>query len=181
VVEHHSDYAEGGDEEEAGETPVAASPSGERGEQARSDVGPDGKRRRRRGRRGGRRNRRDRPEGRDQTANGNGNGAQGNFGAASNDSPGPFAADPFRPVTEPAGEQPYAAAREPAPITTTPEPQPETSRRGSTVREPVFFRRDDAPANEPAPRAEQEAPAAPVQEEIAPERPRRSGWWNRGR
>jgi hypothetical protein len=84
-------------------------------------------------------------------------------------------------VTEPAGEQPYEAAREPAPIDTTPEPQPETSRRGSTVREPVFFRRDDAPATEPAPRAEQEAPAAPVQEEIAPERPRRSGWWNRGR
>jgi hypothetical protein len=92
-------------------------------------------------------------------------------------------------VTEPAGEQPYETAREPEPIDSTPEPQPETSRRGSTVREPVFFRRDDAPVNEPAPRVEREAPAAPAAEEasvadpaqFAPERPRRSGWWNRGR
>ena len=189
VVEHHADFDGSGEEEDGDAAPVAASPNGERNEQHRSEVGPDGKRRRRRGRRGGRRNRRDRPEGRDQTANGNGNGAHGGFGAAGNDSPEPFATDPFRPVTEPAGEQPYETAREPEPVDSTPEPQPETSRRGSTVREPVFFRRDDAPANEPAPRVEREAPAAPAAEEasvadpaqIAPERPRRSGWWNRGR
>jgi hypothetical protein len=56
------------------------------------------------------------------------------------------------------------------------------------VREPVFFRREEAPGDQP-PLPAREAPVASEPDEtgeaepaqIAPERPRRSGWWNRGR
>jgi ribonuclease E len=186
VVEHHADYAESGDEEDS-EPQAAAAPQGERTEQGRGEIGPDGKRRRRRGRRGGRRNRRDRPEGRDPAANGNGNAAPRDFETAPGEDAEPFATDPFRQVTEPAGEQPFESAREPEPVQPDIEPQPDTSRRGSTVREPVFFRREEAPGDQPPPA--REAPVASQTDEpdeaepaqIAPERPRRSGWWNRGR
>jgi ribonuclease E len=186
VVEHHADYAEPGEEED-GDEDMAASQAGERNEQGRAEIGADGKRRRRRGRRGGRRNRRDRQLAPGEAAGGNGSTEHGGFEVSEPEEAfEPTAADPFRPLTEPAGEQPFETAREPEPVHPEPEPEAETARRKSTVREPVFFRREDPPISEPAPHIEREAPAAPQpeearSEEIAPERPRRSGWWNRGR
>jgi hypothetical protein len=68
-----------------------------------------------------------------------------------------------------------------------PAPQPEQPKRRSTVREPVFFQRDEESAS-PAPSYErQESIPEPVEEkggtpdqgQIAPERPRRLGWWSR--
>jgi hypothetical protein len=121
------------------------------------------------------------------SANGNDNGsaAPGGFDAEpGDDAPAPFAAAPFRQVTEPSGEQPYESAREPEAAQPDGESQPEASRRGSTVREPVFFGRESAPDNESAPvepAAPQETSEGAEPAQIAPERPRRSGWWNRGR
>jgi ribonuclease E len=94
-------------EEEDGAEAAAASANGEGAEQERSETGADGKRRRRRGRRGGRRNRRDRPEGREQQANGRRCRSHGEFDTADDSASEPISADPFRAVTEPAGEQPY--------------------------------------------------------------------------
>jgi ribonuclease E len=174
----------GSDDDEGDEAPAQAGNGG--GEHGHADDGNGGqRRRRRRGRRGGRRNRRDRGEHGEQRAP----GAEGEQPhAARNEDQFDSGSDPFRSVTEPAAEPRYeepvrASERAPEP---EPEPAPQAAseqRRKSTVRERFFGRSDPAP-EESAPHAQE--PTQPEATEgdgdtMAPERPRRAGWWNRGR
>jgi ribonuclease E len=149
------------------------------------------RRRRRRGRRGGRRNRRDRDRPGQQEHGGVPQGDTAQFEPAGdngglNEGHSP---DPYRSVTEPTPEPAFAPQaiepeRAPEPKR-APEPESEDQpKRRSTVREAARFlwgqstegeAASEAPA-EPAPR--EETPAAEPGE-MAPDRPRRSGWWSR--
>jgi hypothetical protein len=85
------------------------------------------------------------------------------------------------PGPEPAFEPPARAEEAPPP---PPAESPEAPRRRSTVREPAVMRFDDAPPPTPAPDRTSEPQvtndrAGSDEGEIAPERPRRSGWWQR--
>ncbi len=178
-AESHSEPAEG----DEGDDDDAAGPTNGGGEHSRTDDGNGGqRRRRRRGRRGGRRNRRDRGEQDDRPHGGDG------------EQPSPVHAeeqfetggDPFRSVTEPAPEPRYEeavpagqGARE---AESEPAPQPAAEpRRKSTVRERFFGRSDPAPDESTDAEPAQPQPANGDSEPMSPERPRRSGWWNRGR
>jgi ribonuclease E len=182
-VEHHADFVEETGEDEAEDVSEAAQPKIPGEHPSREDENGEQRRRRRRGRRGGRRNRRDRdrPEPRENGAPGEAPYATAN-GDDIGERPEPGAPEPFRSVTEPSAEPAFATpAPEPSPA-----PQAEPKRR-STVREPVFFRRDEEAAS-PSRADERQAPepetvepqsVTPEQADIAPERPRRFGWWNR--
>ncbi|MCC6948748.1 MAG: ribonuclease E/G [Bradyrhizobiaceae bacterium] len=181
-VEHEEDFEELPEEFAAEGAPAGApSTEGAGGEQEGQ------RRRRRRGRRGGRRNRRGRMEPREA-------GAPGEFGQEPEpeaDEFEPSAADPFRSVTEPSAPPAPEPAHEPAfaPEAHEPVPHPEEAapRRGSTVREPVPFSFDGETTPEPAYGHRAPEPQPEVAEEgshaepeqMAPERPRRSGWWRR--
>jgi ribonuclease E len=175
-AESRDDMA-GGDDED-GET--AAQSNNGSGEHRHADDGNGGqRRRRRRGRRGGRRNRRDRGEQGEHRTYGGEEGAQRESVHADEQVE---SGDPFRPVTEPALEPRY---EEPAPVrksapesesASQAEPEP---RRKSTVRERFFGRSEPEP--EPAPTSAEPQPADNEPDAMTPERPRRSGWWNRGR
>jgi ribonuclease E len=128
--------------------------------------GGDGshRRRRRRGRRGGRRNRRDRFERSGQAAG----GEQGAYEGEIDTTPAP----------EPRFESPPPA---PAPEAAPAESEPAASRRRSTVREPapnVSFV-ESGPITSVTPIAPEPEPAARREEEVDPNRPRRSGWWQK--
>lgn len=87
-------------------------------------------------------------------------------------------------MTEPAPEPRYENAapiqeRTPEPgLAPQPEPEP---RRKSTVRERFFGRADPAPEESAREESAQPQPANGDSESMSPDRPRRSGWWNRGR
>ncbi|HEX5777836.1 MAG TPA: Rne/Rng family ribonuclease [Xanthobacteraceae bacterium] len=177
-AESHSETADG-DEGDDGE--AAGQPNGG-GEHRHADDGDGGqRRRRRRGRRGGRRNRRDRGEQDEHRAP----GAEGEQRpAAHHEEQFESGGDPFRSVTEPAPEPRYENAapiqeRTPEPgLAPQPEPEP---RRKSTVRERFFGRADPAPEESAREESAQPQPANGDSESMSPDRPRRSGWWNRGR
>jgi ribonuclease E len=171
-VEHGDDH----EEDLAPQVPGNGGQPGGRTEGGRPEGGEhEGqRRRRRRGRRGGRRNRRDRFEQREP-------GAPQVGAAEPHEAPEPSSSDPFRSVTEPAPEPSYEprTAAEPTPA--------EEPKRRSTVREPaiVSFHDISPPAppsyerHEPAPEPASEDSAGSSEGQIAPERPRRSGWWQR--
>jgi ribonuclease E len=171
----------GSDDNEDDETPAQATNGN--GEQRQGDDGNDGqRRRRRRGRRGGRRNRRDRGEPGEQRAHGGEDGAQPHTGRSDEQiEPG---GDPFRSVTEPAPAPRYeepSRAPERAPEPETAREPDDEPRRKSTVRE-RFFGRSEPAAEEPAhSEPAQPQPVNGDSEPMNPDRPRRSGWWNRGR
>jgi ribonuclease E len=169
----------GSDDDEGDEMPAQANNGG--GEHRQGDDGNGGqRRRRRRGRRGGRRNRRDRGEHGEHRAQGGEEGGQQHTGHTGEQFE--TAGDPFRSITEPAAEQRY---EEPSPAperAPEPEPQPEAEpRRKSTVRERFFGRSDPAPEEPAQAEPAQPQPANGDSEPISPDRPRRAGWWNRGR
>jgi ribonuclease E len=139
--------------------------------------GGEPRRRRRRGRRGGRRNRRDRFEPEQ-------GGMAGETGAR--EMPQTAAPDPYRSITEPRPEPPFAAPAAPAAAEpAAPAAEPEAPKRRSTVREPAPFVRFDegsAPAPVPMQRSVPLAPASEAgqtEEDTDPNRPRRSGWWQK--
>jgi hypothetical protein len=84
------------------------------------------------------------------------------------------------PGPEPAFEPPARVEEAPPPSVHN----EDAPRRGSTVREPAIVRFEDAPTPAPTP---YRAPEPQVSDErtesdegqMAPERPRRSGWWQR--
>jgi hypothetical protein len=86
--------------------------------------------------------------------------------------------DPFRSVTEPTPESNEPPVEVPM---REPERQAEAARRrGSTVREPVRFNFDEPSAPESNGNGSPEPqPSATDQTQMAPERPRRTGWWSR--
>lgn len=91
--------------------------------------------------------------------------------------------DPYRSITEPSPEPAFASPPG------EPEPQPERAEqapRRSTVREAARFLwgqsgESETEGNEaPAPATEsRDGTSAAEPGEIAPDRPRRSGWWSR--
>ena len=185
-VEHEEDFEEPAEEAAEEGMPAGASPMEREG-------GEEGqRRRRRRGRRGGRRNRRGRAEPREM-------GAADEFGHAPAPETEEFETtgdDPFRSVTEPSVPPEPEPAHEPAFVPEAhdahePAPQPEepARRRGSTVREPAPFAFGEVTTSttpdlehnaEPAPEPEPAEPQHHTEPEpIAPERPRRMGWWRR--
>jgi hypothetical protein len=91
------------------------------------------------------------------------------------------APDPFRSVTEPSSEPAFAP--QPSEPERGPEPTDQPKRR-STVREAARFLwgQSEESASEsseaPAPEPRSDDPVAEPAE-IAPDRPRRSGWWSR--
>jgi len=170
-------HAEQADDDEGDNGEAVGQPNG--GGEHRADDGNGGqRRRRRRGRRGGRRNRRDRGEHDEHRPHGE-EGAQPRSAHLEEQfEPG---GDPFRSVTEPAAEPRY---EEPVRVSESvpepePAPQPAAEPRRSTVRERFFGRSDPAPEESAEPAQPQ--PANGDSEPMSPERPRRSGWWNRGR
>ncbi len=167
---------------------------GETENRGSEQLGDDGRpRKRRRGRRGGRRGRRE-----GQNGEGEGETANGNAGIANDDNPhadqppasyvpafsrdryalDPYAADPYEidttPVMEPRPPRqerpaaPAAAEEAPAPATTTPMPE----ERPAARMEPV----PEAPREQPA---ETRVAPEPAPEKEDPNRPKRSGWWQR--
>jgi len=167
----------GSDDEEGEETPAQANNGGGEPRQADDENGGP-RRRRRRGRRGGRRNRRDRGEPGEHRE-----GVEGEQQhAVQNEEQFESGSDPFRSVTEPAPERRYEAAAPVQKHRPEPEPQPESEpRRKSTVRERFFGRSDPAPEGPAHSEPTQPQPVNGDSEPMSPDRPRRSGWWNRGR
>jgi ribonuclease E len=172
-VEHGDDYAE-----ESPETVAHAGQPHPHGDQGRPEGGEqDGqRRRRRRGRRGGRRNRRGRDRFEQRPPGGQYEGGQ-------EQPEGEPIGDPYRPMTEPgpepAFEPPARAEEAPSPVQND-----EAPRRRSTVREPAVVSFDDATPAAPAPYQAPEPQASDERGDsddgqMAPERPRRSGWWQR--
>ena len=173
-AEHGDDYTEDSPENAAhADEPLP------HGEQGRPEGGEqDGqRRRRRRGRRGGRRNRRGRDRFEQRPPGGQYEGGP----EQPEDAP---IGDPYRPMTEPG---PEPAFEPPARMEEAPPPpvhSEDAPRRGSTVREPAMARFEDAPPSAPTPYRAPEPQVSDEQTEsdegqMAPERPRRSGWWQR--
>jgi ribonuclease E len=172
-VEHGHDYAE----DSSGNVAHAEQPHPQ-GDQGRPEGGEnDGqRRRRRRGRRGGRRNRRGRDRFEQRPPGGQYEGGQEH----PEDAP---IGDPYRPMTEPGPEpafEPPARAEEAPP----PVQNEDSPRRRSTVREPAIVSFDDvqppAPSPYQAPEPQSSDERGDSEEgQMAPERPRRSGWWQR--
>jgi ribonuclease E len=170
-VEHGEDYAEEFPQQAAGAGQPHPGNGGPQGGHEGGEL--DGqRRRRRRGRRGGRRNRRGRERFEQRPP-----GEHFEAGGQEPVGPEPVSGDPFRSVTEPAAGPAFEppARSEPAPV------QSEESRRRSTVREPVRFEEPASPMAEsyrqpePAPVSDQDAENG----DMSPDRPRRSGWWQR--
>jgi ribonuclease E len=83
------------------------------------------------------------------------------------------------PGPEPAFEPPVRAEPAPPPVQTE-----EAPRRRSTVREPAMVRSDEPPAPTESYRQPEPQPASNEgtdsdEGQLSPERPRRSGWWQR--
>ncbi|HEY7457348.1 MAG TPA: Rne/Rng family ribonuclease [Xanthobacteraceae bacterium] len=175
-VEHGEDYAEEFPQQAA--SAAQPHPGGPGGIQRDQEGEQDGqRRRRRRGRRGGRRNRR----GRDRFEQRPQGEAFDSGGQPPEDAP--VAGDPFRSMTEPgpepAFEPPVRAEPAPPPVQTE-----EAPRRRSTVREPAMVRSDEPPAPTESYRQPEPQPASNEgtdsdEGQLSPERPRRSGWWQR--
>ncbi len=168
----------GSDDDDEDEAPAQANNGGGEPRQADDENGGP-RRRRRRGRRGGRRNRRDRGEPGEHREP----GAEGEQRhAVQNEERFESGNDPFRSVTEPAPERRYEEAPPAQERRPEPEPQPESEpRRKSTVRERFFGRSDPAPEEPAHSEPAQPQPVNSDSEPMSPDRPRRSGWWNRGR
>jgi ribonuclease E len=157
---------------------------------ADNGLGPDGEpRKRRRGRRGGRRGRRGR-------GNGNGENRQPGTGGAQQPGEGAYASDEDASDRQPAFPQTYGLLNGDDEIDTTPRIEPAPAREAAP--QPTFVRNrfaepvdeiDTTPLPEPRPApasaseprpepaAEQKPDAEPEPED--PNRPKRSGWWQR--
>jgi ribonuclease E len=173
-VEHGDDYTE-----DSPEDAVNADQPLPHGDQGRPEGGEhDGqRRRRRRGRRGGRRNRR----GRDRLEQRPPGGQYEGGSEQPEDAP---IGDPYRPMTEPGPEPAFEPPARVEEAPSLPVQSEDVHRRGSTVREPAIARFDDTPPPAPAPYRAPEPQASEERSnadegEMAPERPRRSGWWQR--
>jgi ribonuclease E len=173
-VEHGDDYTE-----ESPEPGAHADQPLPHGDQGRPEGGEhDGqRRRRRRGRRGGRRNRRGRDRFEQRPPDGQYEGGP----EQAEDAP---IGDPYRPMTEPGPEPAFEPSERLEEAPPLPVQSEELPRRGSTVREPAIARFDDAPPPAPTPYRAPEPQASEERSdsdegEMAPERPRRSGWWQR--
>ena len=105
--------------------------------------------------------------------------------AAPEPEPQPEPAPEPEPTPEAAPEPAPEPAYEPPAHGEAPPQESEQPRRRSTVREPAVVNFDDQPSpapyerHAPAPAPANDSEGGTNESEIAPERPRRSGWWQR--
>ncbi len=178
VVTHQEDFENVGVVESA-PSALAPQPQQPQSRHSGEERGVGERRPRRRGRRGGRRNRRDREN-------------LGDYGGGQRNeqfrSPPPDVAEqPYAQSFETAAPEPPPAAPRPAPIASAPvtltpasQPEPESPRRRSTVREPApIFSSQHAEAPQPAqtPAVSVEMAVSSSSESDNASKPRRTGWW----